>query len=105
VKEKKALTDYQKFIQENRPKVKNDFPEYNGEQIFTKVAELWQQHKEKMKADALVVDDKAGVADDKADVVDVVDVADVADNSVVISVVADVKKVGKKGGKEKKQQA
>jgi len=108
VKAKKALTGYQKFIQENRPKVKEEFPEYNGEQIFTKIAELWQQHKEQMKADALVADDKAPVADDKTDVAPVAVVDDkvpVADNSVVISVVADVKKVGKKGGKEKKQQA
>ena len=50
VKEKKPLSAYQIFIQENRPKVKEEFPDYNGEQIFTKIAELWQQHKEQMKS-------------------------------------------------------
>jgi hypothetical protein len=50
VKEKKPLSAYQTFIQENRPKVKEEFPDYNGEQIFTKIAELWQQHKEQMKS-------------------------------------------------------
>ena len=46
VKVKKPLNNYQKFIQEQRPKVKEDYPELSGEEIFKKIAELWKQHKE-----------------------------------------------------------
>jgi hypothetical protein len=51
VKVKKPLNNYQKFIQEQRPKVKEDYPEMSGEEIFTKIAELWKIHKENMKSD------------------------------------------------------
>jgi hypothetical protein len=46
VKVKKPLNNYQKFIQEQRPKVKEDYPDLSGEEIFTKIAELWKKHKE-----------------------------------------------------------
>ena len=49
VKVKKPLNNYQKFIQEQRPKVKEDYPELNGEEIFSKIAELWKKHKEDIK--------------------------------------------------------
>jgi hypothetical protein len=51
VKIKKPLNNYQKFIQEQRPKVKEEYPEMSGEEIFTKIAELWKIHKENMKSD------------------------------------------------------
>jgi len=51
VKVKKPLNNYQKFIQEQRPKVKEDYPEMSGEEIFTKIAELWKIYKENMKSD------------------------------------------------------
>ena len=49
VKVKKPLNNYQKFIKEQRPKVKEDYPELSGEEIFKKIAELWKQHKEDIK--------------------------------------------------------
>ena len=49
VKVKKPLNKYQMFIQQQRPKVKEDYPELSGEEIFTKIAELWKQHKEDNK--------------------------------------------------------
>ena len=51
VKVKKPLNNYQKFIQDQRPKVKEDYPELSGEEIFTKIAELWKKHKEDIKKD------------------------------------------------------
>ena len=67
VKVKKPLNNYQKFIQEQRPKVKEDYPELNGEEIFTKIAELWKKHKEDIKN---VEDVKSDTTDDAADDVD-----------------------------------
>jgi hypothetical protein len=55
------------FIQQQRPKVKEDYPELSGEEIFTKIAELWKQHKEdnkdsendtKSDSDTIVVKEK-----------------------------------------------
>jgi len=68
VKVKKPLNNYQKFIQEQRPKVKEEYPELSGEEIFTKIAELWKIHKENMKSDT--EDDK------KSDTEDIVVVED-----------------------------
>jgi hypothetical protein len=62
VKVKKPLNNYQKFIQEQRPKVKEDYPEMSGEEIFTKIAELWKIHKENKKSDS--EDDKKSDSDD-----------------------------------------
>jgi len=67
VKVKKPLNKYQMFIQQQRPKVKEDYPELSGEEIFTKIAELWKQHKEdnkdteddtKSDSDTIVVKEK-----------------------------------------------
>ena len=68
VKVKKPLNNYQKFIQEQRPKVKEDYPELSGEEIFTKIAELWKKHKEDIKSDedAKKSDDDAKKSDDDA---------------------------------------
>ena len=51
VKVKRPLNNYQKFIQDNRAKVKEENPTLNGEEIFTLIAELWNKHKENMKKD------------------------------------------------------
>jgi hypothetical protein len=50
-KVKKPLNSYQKFIQDNRAKVKEENPTLNGEEIFTLIAELWNKHKKSMKKD------------------------------------------------------
>ena len=66
VKVKKPLNKYQMFIQQQRPKVKEDYPELSGEEIFTKISELWKQHKEsEAKNDSDVKSD----SDDTAPVV------------------------------------
>jgi hypothetical protein len=51
VKAKRPLNQYQKFIQDNRAKVKEENPTLNGEEIFTLIAELWNKHKKSMKKD------------------------------------------------------
>ena len=48
-KVKKPLNGYQKFIQDNRAKVKEENPTLNGEEIFTLIAELWNEHKKALK--------------------------------------------------------
>ena len=63
VKVKKPLNKYQKFIQDNRKKVKEENPEMSGEEIFTLIAEMWGKHKEDIKNGIINDDDK----DDKKD--------------------------------------
>lgn len=46
-KVKKPPNAYNKYIQEQRPNVKNDFPELNNKELFSKIAEMWKIHKEK----------------------------------------------------------
>jgi len=58
---KKPLNKYQKFIQDNRKKVKEENPEMSGEEIFTLIAEMWGKHKEDIK-NGIINDD-----DDKDD--------------------------------------
>ena len=48
-KVKKLPNAYNKFIQEQRPNVKNDFPELNNKELFSKIAEMWKNHKEDIK--------------------------------------------------------
>jgi len=60
-KVKRPLNSYQKFIQDNRAKVKEENPTLNGEEIFTLIAELWNKHKKSMKKD----DDKKDSSDDE----------------------------------------
>jgi hypothetical protein len=96
VKVKKPLNNYQKFIQEQRPKVKEDYPDMSGEEIFTKIAELWKIHKENMKSDE---DTKKSDSDDdkKSDSED----DDKKSDSDDITVVEDKKEDKKKEKKEK----
>ena len=62
-KVKRPLNSYQKFIQDNRAKVKEENPNLNGEEIFKLIAELWNEHKKSMKKD----DDKMDTSDDNKD--------------------------------------
>ena len=96
VKVKKPLNNYQKFIQEQRPKVKEDYPDMSGEEIFTKIAELWKIHKENMKSDE---DTKKSDSEDdkKSDSED----DDKKSDSDDITVVEDKKEDKKKEKKEK----
>jgi len=48
-KVKKPPNAYNKYIQEQRPNVKNDFPELNNKELFSKIAEMWKNHKENTK--------------------------------------------------------
>ena len=48
-KVKRPLNSYQKFIQDNRAKVKEENPTLNGEEIFKLIADLWNEHKKSMK--------------------------------------------------------
>ena len=115
VKVKKPLNNYQKFIQEQRPKVKDDYPDLSGEEIFTKIAVLWKQHKEDIKnGDS---EPKKSDSDDEADEADAKtakaaeayinseeeDEADEADDAdVKTTVVVEEKKEKPKENKEKK---
>ena len=67
VKVKKSLNKYQKFIQDNRKKVKEENPEMSGEEIFTLIAEMWGKHKEDIKNGIISDDDKKDSDDDKKD--------------------------------------
>jgi hypothetical protein len=57
VKVKKPLNKYQKFIQDNRKKVKEENPEMSGEEIFSLIAEMWGKHKEDIKNGVIKDDD------------------------------------------------
>jgi hypothetical protein len=48
VKIKRPLNKYQKFIQDNRKKVKDENPEMSGEEIFTLIAKMWGKYKDDM---------------------------------------------------------
>ena len=63
-KVKKPLNKYQKFIQDNRKKVKEENPEMSGEEIFTLIAEMWGKHKDDIKNGVVKDDDDK---DDKKD--------------------------------------
>ena len=60
-KVKRPLNSYQKFIQDNRAKVKEENPTLNGEEIFKLIAELWNEHKKSMKKE----EDKKDSSDDE----------------------------------------
>ena len=64
VKVKKPLNKYQKFIQDNRKKVKEENPEMSGEEIFTLIAELWGKHKEDIKNGIINDEDDKKESDD-----------------------------------------
>jgi hypothetical protein len=67
VKVKRPLNKYQKFIQDNRKKVKEENPDMSGEEIFTLIAELWNKHKEDIKNGVVNDDDKKESDDEKKD--------------------------------------
>jgi hypothetical protein len=50
-KVKKPPNPYQKFIQDNRPKVKEDNPTMTGVEIFTLLAQKWNEHKKAMNGE------------------------------------------------------
>ena len=62
-KVKRPLNNYQKFIQDNRAKVKEENPTLNGEEIFKLIADLWNEHKKLMKKE----EDKKDSDEDKKD--------------------------------------
>ena len=110
VKVKRPLNKYQKFIQDNRKKVKEENPEMSGEEIFTLIAELWGKHKEDIKNGIINDDDddkkvdtdddkKVDTDDDKKDTND--NKKDSDDDSESDE---DIKE-DKKGKKEKKEKA
>ena len=45
-KVKKPPTEYQQFIRDTRPEVKEKFPELKSNELFAKIAKLWSKHKE-----------------------------------------------------------
>jgi hypothetical protein len=87
-KVKRPLNNYQKFIQNNRAKVKEENPTLNGEEIFTLIAELWNKHKKSMKKD-----------DDKKDSDDSDDKDNKKDSDVEDNKNSDDDKKAPKGGK------
>jgi hypothetical protein len=67
VKVKRPLNKYQKFIQDNRKKVKEENPDMSGEEIFTLIAEMWGKHKEDIKNGVIDDDDDKDSDDNKKD--------------------------------------
>jgi hypothetical protein len=45
VKDKEPLNAYQKFVKDNREKVKNENPNMTGVEIFTLIAQKWKEYK------------------------------------------------------------
>jgi len=110
VKVKRPLNKYQKFIQDNRKKVKEENPDMSGEEIFTLIAEMWGKHKEDIKNGVINDDDdKKDSDDEKKDSDDVKkdsddDKKDSDDDSESDKDIKEEKKV-KKVNKEKKEKA
>ena len=114
VKVKRPLNKYQKFIQDNRKKVKEENPEMSGEEIFTLIAELWGKHKEDIKNGIIndddddddkkdSDDDKKDSDDDKKDSDD--DKKDSDDDKKDSESDEDIKEEKKEKKKEKKEKA
>ena len=107
VKVKRPLNKYQKFIQDNRKKVKEENPEMSGEEIFTLIAELWGKHKEDIKNGIINDDDddddKKDSDDDKKDSDD--DKKDSDDDKKDSESDEDIKEEKKEKKKEKKEKA
>ena len=98
VKVKRPLNKYQKFIQDNRKRVKEENPEMSGEEIFTLIAELWGKHKEDIKNGIINDDD-----DKKDDTND--DKKDDTDDDKESESDEDIKEEKKEKKKEKKEKA
>jgi hypothetical protein len=100
VKAKRPLNQYQKFIQDNRAKVKEENPTLNGEEIFTLIAELWNKHKEAIKNGTIINDDKKNDDDnDNKDSSDDDNDIKASDNSTSDDDIKEEKKEPSKGGK------
>jgi hypothetical protein len=70
VKTKRPLNKYQKFIQDNRKKVKEENPDMSGEEIFTLIADMWGKHKEDIKNGIINDDDDDKKEDSNDDIKD-----------------------------------
>jgi len=46
---KKQPNAYNNFVKDERPKIKEVYPELNNKEIFSKIAEMWKKHKENIK--------------------------------------------------------
>lgn len=57
-KVKKPPNAYQKFIQDNRAKVKEENPDMTGVEIFTLLAQKWNEHKKAMNGEESDDEDK-----------------------------------------------
>ena len=110
-KVKKPLNAYQKFIQDNRPKVKEENPGLTGEEYFTMLATMWNKHKEDMKNSGSSNDDsekeeekeeEKKKEEEKEEKEDEKKEEEKKKEGSEITVDADDKKKGKKGRKEKK---
>jgi hypothetical protein len=82
VKVKKPLNKYQKFIQDNRKKVKEENPEMSGEEIFSLIAEMWGKHKEDIKNGVIKDDD---INDDINDDIKVADSDKDSDDDIKVA--------------------
>ena len=89
IKEKKPLTKYLQFIQDNRQKVKDENPNLSSKEYMVLLANLWNKHKEDIKTD----DDKEEKKDTDNEDSDVEDKKDDEEEE---------EKKGKKGKKDKK---
>lgn len=68
-KAKKPPNAYQKFIQDNRAKVKEENPNMTGVEIFTLIAQKWNEHKKAMNVEE-DNDHKSSASSPKKDSVD-----------------------------------
>jgi hypothetical protein len=99
VKTKRPLNKYQKFIQDNRKKVKEENPDMSGEEIFTLIADMWGKHKEDIKNGIINDDDDDKKEDSNDDIKDSKD--DIKDSNDDIKDSDDDIKEEKKEKKEK----
>jgi len=99
VKTKRPLNKYQKFIQDNRKKVKEENPDMSGEEIFTLIADMWGKHKEDIKNGIINDDDDDKKEDSNDDIKDSND--DIKDSNDDIKDSNDDIKEEKKEKKEK----
>jgi hypothetical protein len=100
-KVKKPPNAYQKFIQDNRPKVKEDNPTMTGVEIFTLLAQKWNEHKKAMngeesdddkdKPDSSKSSDSSDSSSRKKDLSDDDDITEDADDKKKAAVAKSVK--------------
>ena len=97
---KKQPNAYNNFVKDERPKIKEDYPNLNNKEIFSKIAEMWKKHKENIKTvnnekeddhtdnDINKVDDDINKVDD--------DIKKVDDDNTIKKKIVDKKKKTKK---------